>query len=206
MMGATNLIPAARLARRRRKARMCWWAGVCGSYIMLLAGGSVTLHSLYAGEDGTVSEELAAVTEDTEKDNRRMVTLRGELAQTLLTLETSRAVHNQPDWSRLLLGLSDKLGEEIVLTCCRLVAVADDGSVVSELSGSSGPTKPLAEFLTECRYRLVLHGFGRTQESVSRLALRLEEDRMFDTVRLISSCRKPFLSGDAVAFTVECRF
>jgi hypothetical protein len=132
-MGHVNLIPAERLLKRRRKARLCLWTAACSAYVVLLLAGSLFFHVVYATEDRSAD---------------RLVT-----------------------------------------------------------DGWSEPSaQPLTEFLTGCRHRLLLTGFGKSQESVSRFVLRLEESGVFDAVRLISSCRQTFLQGDAVAFSVECRF
>mgnify|MGYP000049651221 CR=1 FL=1 len=80
-----------------------------------------------------------------------------------------------------------------------------DKAITAESSGSL-QALPLGTFLTGCRYTLVLNGFGRSQESVSRFVLRLEESGAFDLVRLVSSSRQTFLQGEAVAFGVECQF
>ena len=68
------------------------------------------------------------------------------------------------------------------------------------------PAKPLSVLLAECRHTLVLSGFGKSQESVSRFVLRLEATDIFHVVRLVSSSRQSFLDQEAVAFTVECHF
>jgi Tfp pilus assembly protein PilN len=205
-MGNTNLIPAERLARRRRKARLCWWTAACGAYVVLLCGSSLALHRIRATQDRNVKEQLAAITRQVEQDNKTMLELRRELAEATTALETTRAIREQPDWSKLFLGLAEQMGDEVVLSRCQLVTLTPDGKVVGEGWTESAGARPLAAFLTECRHALTLHGFGKTQESVSRFVLRLEGAGAFDQVRLSNSSRQTFLDGQAVGFSVECSF
>jgi Tfp pilus assembly protein PilN len=205
-MGDTNLIPAERLARRRRKARLCLWTAACGTYLALLCGSSLALQRARATQDRNVNGQLAAVTRQVEQDNKSMLKLRRELAETTTALETTRAIREQPDWSRLFLGLAEQMGDEVVISRCQLMTLTPDGKAVGEgWIGSSG-AQPLGTFLTECRHTLTLQGFGKTQESVSRFVLRLEGTGAFDQVRLGNSSRQTFLDGQAVGFSIECRF
>ncbi len=205
-MGDVNLIPAARMARVRRRTRLYLWTAVCAVYFILLVAGSMTFRVLHASENRRVSGELDAITRQVEQGNHAMLELRRALAETATELETTKAVHRQPDWSRLLMGLSDRLGDEIVLGRCQLVTVTQDNKTLAGSETDAITAKPLGVFLAECRHKLTLTGFGRTQESVSRFILRLEGAGLFDTVRLASCSRQSFLSGEAVAFSVECRF
>ena len=47
-------------------------------------------------------------------------------------------------------------------------------------------------------------GCGQSQTAVSNFVLRLERTELFDQVKLIGTSRRPFLSGSAVEFQVEC--
>lgn len=203
-MGDVNLIPAARLAGKRRNARLCVWAAVCGAYAMALIAGSTTLQALRANEDRNLNGQHATLAEQVEQGNRDLLEFRKELGQATMRLEAARAIHHQPDWSKLFAGLSDRLGDEIVLSQCQFMTLTNDNKPVAEQWAGSMPAKPLGTLLAECRYTLRLSGFGKSQESVSRFVLRLEGTGVFHLVRLVSSCRQMFLDKEAVAFTVEC--
>jgi hypothetical protein len=205
-MGHVNLIPAERLARRSRKTRLRRWLAVCGVYAIVLVAGSFLLRILHATEDRSVTAQLAAVTAQVEQDNQTMLEVRRELAEARITLETTRAIHEQADWSKLFLGLSGQMGQEIVLHRCQLGTFMGDNTAVTGGWGEAASTKPLADLLTECRHKLVLHGFAKRQESVSRFVLGLEGSGTFDLVRVIHSSRQSFLNGEAVAFNIECYF
>lgn len=201
-----NLIPAERMARKRRKARRRMWTAICATYAVLLAAGSLAAHVIGPGETRCVTEQLEAATLQVEQANRTMLELRKELAHAAAALETARAMRQQPQWSNLFVGLSGTLSEEIVLSRCQL-ATSTDGSNSAE-SGwkASLASKPLGTFLAERRYNLALNGFGKTQESVSQFVLRLEGVGLFDQVRLVNSSRQTFQEGEAVAFSIECHF
>ncbi len=205
-MNDVNLIPAARIAAKRRKARICLWAAVCGAYVVLLAAGSLAACVLCPGRDNVVAEQLAAAEKQIKLDNQAVLGLRRTLAETTAALETTQAIREQPDWSRLLTGLSQELGEELVLNRFQLTATREDGKALTEPWSEALLTKPLLALVTKHRYQLVIQGFGQTQESVSRFALALEGIGLFERVRLINSSRQTFLGGQAVAFMVECRF
>ncbi len=205
-MHDVNLIPAYRLARRRRNAKLRVWAAVCGAYAMCLIAGSTTLQALRASEDRSLNGQRATLAQEVEQDNLDLLAARKELGEATTARETTRAIHNQPDWSKLFRALSERLGDEIVLSRCQLTTLTADNQAVMEQWGSSMSTRPLGSLLTECRHTLLLGGFGTSQESVSRFVLRLEATGVFHLVRLVSSSRQSFLDKEAVAFSVECQF
>jgi hypothetical protein len=203
-MSDVNLIPACRLAGKRRRARLYVWVTVCGVYASLVAAGSLTFQVARAGEDRRQTEQLDAVAQRIEQENRTMLDLRRQLAETHTAVETTKAIHGQPDWSKLLIGLSTQLGEEIVLSRYQLTTLTADNKVVNVEGSGSLIAMPLGVFLTGCRHTMMLKGFGKSQESVSRFVLGLEGSGVFDLVRLVSSSRQTFLNGEAVSFSIEC--
>jgi hypothetical protein len=206
MMDDVNLIPAGRLARKRCRRRLRLWATICGTYALLLASGSLAARLVYPVENHRLTEQLASAAQELEKGNDKMLRLRGELADATAALETIRALREQPDWSRLLVGVSHELGEEVVLSRCQLLTAGGDAPIFSDKWRELLASRPLPAMLTERSYKLVLGGFGRTQESVSQFVLRLESGGAFEVVRLVNSCRQKFLDGQAVAFSIECHF
>jgi Tfp pilus assembly protein PilN len=185
--------------------RLCVWVSVCGMYGALIAAGSLTFHVAHAGESRSQTRQLEAADKQIEENNRIMLGLRRQLAETTTALETTKAIHGQPDWSKLLTGLAAQLGEEIVLNHCQFATLAADGKVLTVEGSGSVPAVPLGAFLKGCRHTLLLNGYGKSQESVSRFVLRLEGSGVFDLVRLANCSRQTFLKGEAVAFVVECQ-
>jgi Tfp pilus assembly protein PilN len=205
-MSDVNLIPAGRLAARWRRARLVLWIAACGLYAATVATGSLTFHVAHAGENDRPTGQLDDLARQLEEDSRTAVDLRRQLVATNTALETTKAILGQPDWSRLLRGLSAQLGEEIVLSRYQLTTQIGDNKIVNAEAAASVVTMPLGAFLTGCRYTMTLNGFGQSQDAVSRFVLRLEGSGVFDRVRLVSSSRQTFGKGEAVAFVVECHF
>ena len=133
-----NLIPAGRLASRRRNTRLYVWAAICGAYAMCLIAGSATLQALRASEDRNLNGQCATLAQQVEQDNRDLLASRKELAEATTALETTRAIHHQPDWSKLFLGLSDRLGDEIVLSRCQLTTLTGENKA---RRASNGPRR-----------------------------------------------------------------
>ncbi len=204
-MRDVNLIPAGRLAARRHKVRLCLWIVVCGLYATTVAAGSLTFHITRAGEDHRQSQQLDVIAKQIEENGRTAADLRRQLVATNAALEATKAIRGQPDWSRLLMGVSAQLGEEIVLSRYQFATLTAADKVVNAEASGSLVTLPLGAFLTGCRHMMTLNGFGQSQEAVSRFVLRLEGSGVFDLVRLVSSSRQTFLNGEAAAFVVECR-
>lgn len=203
-MHDVNLIPAARVAARRRNARLLVWGAFCGACAMCLIASSATLHTLRATEDRSLQGKCTDLDHALAQENEQLLALRRELAEVGMSLETTRAIHHQPDWSKLFRGLSDRLDNEIVLNRCELSTLTADRKPVLEQWGSALPARPLGALLNECRHTLMVTGFGKSQEAVSRFVLRLEGTGIFDLVRLMNSSRQSFLEEEAVAFSIAC--
>jgi len=203
-MGDVNLIPAERLAKKHRKARLRVWAVICGTCLISLAVLVLSAHAFWSNADDSVMEELKSTAERIEGYNSTILELQKKLAKATAELEASKAISSQPDWSKLLILVGDELREEVVLNNCQLTTLnkshKDVTNNLQELLSSS----PAGVLLAERRYRLELSGFGRTQTSVSQFVLRLERMQIFDSVRLVNSCRQTFLNNEAVAFSIEC--
>lgn len=202
-MGDVNLIPADRLAKKHRKARLRLWTLVCGAYFICLAALVLSGRFFWSGANDLVIEEIKSTAERIERYSSTIKELQEKLAKATAELEASKAISCQPDWSKLLVLLSGELGEEVVLGNCQIVMLNKGHNVknnLRELFSSSDP----AALLAERRYKLALSGYGRTQTAVSQFVLRLERMRIFDSVRLINSYREAFLNNEAVAFSIEC--
>ena len=111
----------------------------------------------------------------------------------------NRAVGEQPDWSALLRLISASLGEDLVLTRCRL---GPEGHLGRGLRKRPAPVRPSVG--KRRRFALELSGLGRSQKAITRFLLRLEKARLFEQVSLLRTAREPFLTGSAIRFDVRC--
>ena len=80
-MSDFNLIPAPRLVRKRRRARIELWIVLCGLYIVLLAAGAVTAGILFSNEGQNIAQQLAATSTQIEEHNASMLKSRRDLAE-----------------------------------------------------------------------------------------------------------------------------
>lgn len=206
-MGNVNLIPADRLAKKHHKARLHLWMLVCGAYFICLAALVLSGRFFWGGANDPVMGELKSAAERIEGYSSTIQELQKKLAKATAELEASKAISCQPDWSKLLVLLSGELGEEVVLNNCQIVMLNKGRNVTNNLQELFSSSNPAA-LLAKRRYKLELNGYGRTQTAVSQFVLRLESTlggRIFDSVRLVNSCREAFLNNEAVAFSIECR-
>ena len=205
-MSDFNLIPNHRLARKRRRARMRIWAIVCSVYVVGLTAAVVVAGILFSGQDQDIAHQLAVTSEQIDTHNASMLEARRELAEATTQLEIWRVLKSQPNWSKLLVRLSEELGSALVLSQCQLSACDPQYEPLSKDLGRWLSSRPLGSLLSESKYNLTLGGYGRTQEAVSQFVLRLEDMGLFDVVRLINSKRQAFLEMEAVSFRIECHF
>jgi Tfp pilus assembly protein PilN len=202
-MGDVNLIPAARMDRRRRKARIRLWIAICGTYVILLVGVALWSCAFRRDTGDWVIEQLALTEQRIGEYNATISEFRQQLAEAQRELEASKSISSQPDWTKLLILVGDELGDQIVLSVCQIATLSKDGeNVTRSLQESLSPAPPGVHAAEQ--YRLELSGFGRTQTSVSQFALRLEQMQIFDKVELANSRRQDFLSDKAVAFNIKC--
>ena len=197
-----NLIPRPRLAVRELKTCLRGWLGFYCFYVLLIASVLACCWATWATPAGvSASQELKAQMRQTAAIAQSLGRTQRELRRTEKELDATKVARNQPDWSNLLAILSDQLGGDVVLDSCEL-APAGGGLEGQGAASQTGQTCPPP---SPGQFRLVFAGFGRTQTSVSRFVLRIEQCDLFRNVRLVKTNRQPFLSGQAVAFSIECQ-
>ena len=204
-MGDVNLIPVRRLVKKRWKRRGRLWMHICGMYLLLLAGGLLSVRVLWPNDSDSLDRERETVESVIDERHNQIAALEEQLAGVTRELEVSEAIAGQPDWSKLLVLLGHELGEDVVLSQLRLLTTNGASSDITGNLKAWLASSPLEELLASRRYRLKLSGFGRTQYSVSQFVLGLERTGVFESVRLINSYRQAFLDGQAIAFSIECR-
>jgi len=170
---------------------------------MLIAGWFVC--SWHSGGDGRrMTVESKRLSAKITGSNRMILALHQELAEAEQKLRSARAVGKQPNWGVLLALLAENLGDEVVLSHCKLAPVggARRDARSEKAIEPEGKTGPAAT--PNRQYLLDLGGFARSQAAASGFVLRLERTGLFDQVRPIKTSRQTLLNSSAVAFRVEC--
>ena len=210
-MADVNLIPADRLARNRRKARVKTWLVTCGVYLLLSTLATLSakvICSLTDPSKSGVESKSQSTEQSIQEYSSAIAQLQRRLARVTEELSIATTILRQPDWSKLLTVIADELGRDVVLNHCDLAVLNADGRQAADNPQAplaSSPVSPDISGSAKRLYMLRLSGFGRRQNSVSQFILRLERTRIFESVRLVNSYRQAFLSDQAVSFTIECR-
>ncbi len=199
-------MPAWRIERRSRLNRMRTWATVLGIYGVLLGGAYAACLAFGADDGKVVLEQMRQSTARFGKAGKEIRGLRASLTEASRRIAASRALAQNPDWSLLLAMVARDLSDDVVLERCSLAPV-DAGAEEKPSAPPSGAARAEALGAREVlyqRYLLDLSGFAQTQTGVSQFVLRLENSRLFESVRLIKTQKRQFMDGQAVSFRIEC--
>ena len=90
-MKPINLIPAARMEARRRRAHWLRCAGGCAAYSVLLLVACVLARLAYGKGDPTVHEKLAESETVVNRTGKSIITVNEQLAVAEATLRASRS-------------------------------------------------------------------------------------------------------------------
>ena len=183
-----NLVPAHRISAARRAARRRRWFTIDTAFAVLALSAGAMIVALFDQDGDMLRGQREALSAQVDGENRKIAALRPQIEDARATLEASRVVNVQPDWSLLLGLLSQQQEQKVVLGAYRLEPLDRSGS------GRAGS------------YRLRLEGLGATQTDVSAFVLRLERLALFDRVKVIRTWRQPLEDVEALAFEVYCMF
>lgn len=202
MMGI-NLIPAHRLLAMQRRIRVRLWMRIDSICICVLLIICAVAMPLFDQSATSVADELVFLDKKATGMNRSISALLPELSEVKLTLDASRAMQKQPDWSVLLALLANLQGDQIVMRNVQTkpmggghVAAGGSEVVSAEEISAAGDNRS--------GYKLVLGGMGKTQNAISQFVLRLEQCGLFERVRVIMTNREGFMSDHAVSFELLC--
>lgn len=206
-MNGVNFIPRERRETAERRTRLRAWAVGATAYALLGAIVFAASGTAAVVEDPMVAEKLAQLPGEIEKSQGALADLQAQLAEAQASLDAARAVAMQPDWSVLLGLLAQSLGEEIVLTSCKLEseqATTDRPAGAQRIApGAKAPEPTAPRTASSGRYTLLLSGLGRTQSSVSQFVLRLEELGLFERVTILKTNREMFGEHESIGFRLE---
>jgi hypothetical protein len=191
-MKSLNLIPMWRRQQRRLRARRKVWVVAGCIYTLLLTVGYTGWRLAWSQDGRDLNGPLALTHHDVDAMSRSIADLRAGMGKVRKALQVNGALLGQPDFSILLALLGQLRGEEVILNRCEL-----DAATKGTASLPGDPAAPP---------RFNVYGYGRSQAAVTQFALRLEQAGPFQSVSVMKSNREPFLSGEAVAFRIECLF
>ena len=198
-----NLIPAHRLLAMQRRIRVRLWMRIDSICICVLLIICAVVMPLFDQSATSVADELVFLDKKATGMNRSISALLPELSEVKLTLDASRAMQKQPDWSVLLALLANLQGGQIVMRNVQTkpmggghVAAGGSEVVSAEEISAAGDNRS--------GYKLVLGGMGKTQNAISQFVLRLEQCGLFERVRVIMTNRESFMSDHAVSFELLC--
>ncbi len=205
-MNGVNFIPRARRELAERRSRLRAWTIGSAAYALLGAVVFAASGTAAVVEDPAVAQQLAQLPGEIDTSRRALRNVQAQLAEAHAKLDAARAVAEQPDWSVLLGLLAQSLGEEIVLTSCKLDsdALAGERPVPAQRAGAgTKASEPQPPRLTAARYTVLLSGLGRTQSSVSQFVLRLEGLGLFERVTILKTNREMFGEHESIGFRLE---
>jgi hypothetical protein len=120
-MKSVNLIPAARLSARRRRAHAKRCIAGCSLYAVLAMAAELACRGIWGQADASLPVRLADAQAVVERSARDLAATRADMDAAQSTLRASRSIAEQPDWSVLMNLLALKEGDEIVLRQCLLL-------------------------------------------------------------------------------------
>ena len=217
-MNGINLVPAPRLAARRRRAHRRYCIAGCAGWAVLSLALAGAAHAIWHEQDPQAAERLAKVTEEMQRTERVTTGLRTQLAAAQSTLRANQGIVSQPDWSILLGILGREVGNDVVLKSCRVrVGVPSRGAAPAPAapradarrpgnrqSAPPSPPEPAASQPPEPTFILESSGMALDHAAANRFLLRLEQTGLFSKVTLLDTTREPFFDKNAIAFRLEC--
>lgn len=205
-MKGVNLIPAYRRERKHRRLRKRGWIVCCTGYAAALVAACAVARAAWLPDTKDMARDLAKASKQVAELEQASASARGKLAEANAMLQTVRAVAEQPDWSILLGALGRSVGDDVVLGVVKLDSIREPSGGPVRTAGASrgGAAAAQAAGRQAERWTLELQGHGRSQGSASQFVVRLQETGLFEDVKLMRTNREPFLTGQAVAFQVQC--
>jgi hypothetical protein len=198
-MNNRNLMPIRQQRLLARGVRTRIWAMVLGLQTIALIAATAFV---YCGVP--VDKAAPAELQHAQEDNTRTISYQREQASALgrfrNSIEQDRRWMQQLDWSPMLAAISQALGNDGMLSDCKIAPDSDAASSITHgASVASNPARP-------ANYMLKLSGMARTQAAVSHIVVRLEDLGVFDRVELIQTNAQQSSGTDApgVTFQIAC--
>lgn len=208
-MNRINLIPAPRLAERRRRQHLRYCVAGCAAWGMLSLAAACMAHAVWRPGDPEAARRLAEVNQEVQQTERASTALRAKLAAAQSTLRANQAIACQPDWSILLGLLGQQVGDRVVLKSCNVRpstarAAAQAPRRAEPRRVAARPEPQSAAALEAPPFVLEASGIAVDHASANEFVLRLEQTGLFSRVSLLDTAREPFFDKNAIAFRLEC--
>ncbi|MBC7771578.1 MAG: PilN domain-containing protein [Pyrinomonadaceae bacterium] len=184
-----NLIPRKRLAARRVRACLRWWAVFSMGYVVFVGGVSALVITATTPQEDPHTKDAAGTAVQIASVKDRLAQSRAELTAITRRLAGAREVQGHPDWSVLLNLIAAKRGEGLALASLELLPAGE--------GGGGGTGRPMS-------YSLRLTGLGKDHTQIAEFALRLEQAGLFSQVVLKDTAAKQLATRSVVSFGIEC--
>jgi hypothetical protein len=209
-MNTTNLMPAYRQQQLLLRIRLGRWKRLAGALCATLVLAYVGCCLAWSGTETPPVAESNKLADKIARSSAAEKKFKSEISQVQFTLDSARAVAQQPDVSILLASLSKSLSDETFLYQVKLKLKADStGETVQRspeapalMQKEKSPSGKGADRSTSPI--LYLAGFAKSQAGLSRFVRKLEETEIFEKVTIVQNSSQPLFNGDAVGFKLEC--
>ena len=212
-MNSVNLIPAPRLAAKRRRVHMRRCAVACAAWAVVSVVAAGVAHAMCRqADDPQADERLAAVADEIARTERAIVAVKVQLAAAQSTLRANEAIANQPDWSVLLAMLAKGIRNDVVLMKCHVHPSGAPGTFRPEprrspaaLSNSSPAGAGAAVAAAEAGpFELEASGYAQTLTAAHRFVGDLEKSGLFARVTLQETKGDAYAGRPAINFRLKC--
>lgn len=184
-MNGVNLLPGPVVLTRKRRYRRAIWTRSLLVYCVALLAGVLAV-------EGVLIEPVAALEAKSKALDSDLVAAEAHLelqqqhARSLTAeVQVLNEIHGQPDWSVLLVHLSEHLGGSVSIRSVRVAMTGDAGSIITPGRLARGP------------YRIEMSGVAGAQADVTEYVLRLENAGLLQGINLQGT--SPTRVGDAPA-------
>lgn len=203
-----NLVPVPRQIDRMRRSRIKTWLVIGSAFSVVLVVAFAVFKVMIGTAFQSVDSELNEVNAQLALAGKNIQAIQPQLVNSRLTLQASRAVGNQPDWSVLVALLTSRLNDRVVLSYMGLspVAVSTAQPTVPRVGRRGAPAKPAKdeEVKAPQQFSMDVRGMAKTQAALSTFVLKLEQAKIFAKVVLQDAQRVGFVKGEAIQFQIHC--
>lgn len=192
-MSTPNLLPSTFKQRIKERHRIRQWGRVAFTVAFVGVVACVAAGVYLRDMDSPVREELQGMQSVINKLEASEAAAWASIEKVSHELGVAEDIAGQPDWSVLLGVLAAGLTEGTYLERIDTSIKMEPGTKISPpATTASGP------------YTVTIRGVSYLQGDVARYAVYLEQCRLFDSVRLITTQPRPDLESRAVGFEIAC--